>query len=148
MIKLLPGIRSLIFVAIFSSCNNADKTSESQSVANTSNAQITMPVTDTLPDRPAEQPQKPVRTGITGRQIVENISFKLSDKLNLSEEQEKSLSSILSKRFVETGGDLDATYPVEMGKKMGRDLRLKSASLISAVLNPVQREHFEKFMNK
>jgi len=151
MKKLIIGLSFCMIAFILSSCGNQNKSSENQS-----NNEATVQSSDTAStqtvqaDQNQNSPQKPTSRSaeINGQQIVDNIAAKLNDKLNLSEEQFKNLTGVLSKKYSETYGDLNAKYDIETGKKIGRDLRLKSSAEISSILNPEQKEHFEKFMNK
>src|SRR4051812_39168551 len=112
MKKLIVGISFCMIALIISSCGNQNKSSENQPVneSTTQNTDSTTApaTTNVQANQNQNTPQKSEANNgaeINGQQIINNIASKLNDKLNLSEEQFKSLTSALSKKYSEIYGD-------------------------------------------
>ncbi len=157
MEKLLKVISAFMIIIFVTSCDSPSKQIDSQPVSdNTTQVADSSAVVESQTaeagtvhngDRGPRSGQR-ITGELTGQQIVENVSNKLNDKLNLTEEQHKNITEILSKNLTATGGSLEGKYPVETAKNMARDLRKTSATSISGVLTPEQSERFNKFMSK
>lgn len=86
--------------------------------------------------------------GVTAAQVVDNAVERLSSKLNLDDQQAKSLNGILTEAFANSGQPQDGSYSMEESRNIGIALIKSSAESVKKVLNADQKEKLQRFLEK
>lgn len=150
MKNLLIGIPTLLIVALISSCDGSKKTSDNQNSGATTTAADKSEATSTQdegkPDAGVQASDNQNGETITGTQLIENSTSRMTSKLNLTNSQPSAVKGILTQTFLDSGEKLDNVYSNEKYRSLSRDIITKSKDAIMPILDANQKEIFQKFV--
>lgn len=153
MKKLFIALPSLLFIFLVSSCDGPKKSSDQQ----TPDAEISKAeqsanapaaTTGTKETELSESADNQSADGITGTQLVNNTTKRLSTKLGLAESEMEPVRGILTKTFLGAGEKMENVYTNDQYRLISKDIIAKSSEELLPLLNESQKEILNKYIQK